>query len=243
MSTQRRPRHRARPRSATTCAASGASPGRSPSPTGSCASSARRSATCGRSRARCCSSASSTSCSPRSSALGSDVPNYGVYILFGDRPVHVLRRGDRRRGAGSLVQRENLLRKMRFPRLVIPLSVVADRALQPRLNLVAVFIFVARIGRLPALELAGAAAAGRAARRVRHRRRRCCSRALYVRYRDMQPIWEVVLQILFYASPCSTWRRWCPTAASGRTCATRSRRSSPRCATRSSTRTRRRGRR
>ena len=25
--------------------------------------------------------------------------------------------------------------------------------------------------------------------------------ALYVRYRDMQPIWEVVLQILFYASP------------------------------------------
>ena len=25
--------------------------------------------------------------------------------------------------------------------------------------------------------------------------------ALYVRYRDMQPIWEVVLQMLFYASP------------------------------------------
>ena len=25
--------------------------------------------------------------------------------------------------------------------------------------------------------------------------------ALYVRYRDMQPIWEVALQILFYGSP------------------------------------------
>ena len=25
--------------------------------------------------------------------------------------------------------------------------------------------------------------------------------ALYVRYRDVQPIWEVILQILFYASP------------------------------------------
>jgi ABC-2 type transport system permease protein len=25
--------------------------------------------------------------------------------------------------------------------------------------------------------------------------------ALYVRYRDVQPIWEVVLQMLFYASP------------------------------------------
>ena len=25
--------------------------------------------------------------------------------------------------------------------------------------------------------------------------------ALYVRYRDMQPIWDVLLQILFYASP------------------------------------------
>jgi ABC-2 type transport system permease protein len=25
--------------------------------------------------------------------------------------------------------------------------------------------------------------------------------ALYIRYRDMQPIWEVALQVLFYASP------------------------------------------
>ena len=25
--------------------------------------------------------------------------------------------------------------------------------------------------------------------------------ALYVRYRDVQPIWDVVLQITFYASP------------------------------------------
>ena len=31
-----------------------------------------------------------------------------------------------------LVDRQNLLRKMRFPRLVIPLSVTLERALRPR---------------------------------------------------------------------------------------------------------------
>ena len=29
----------------------------------------------------------------------------------------------------------------------------------------------------------------------------CCSRVLFIRYRDVQPIWEVVTQMLFYASP------------------------------------------
>ena len=61
------PRATAGPRrSATTCVASGASPTRSRSPTSSCASSARRSATCGRWSGRCCCSACSTSSSPRS---------------------------------------------------------------------------------------------------------------------------------------------------------------------------------
>ena len=34
-----------------------------------------------------------------------------------------------------------------------------------------------------------------------HRDRACCSSALYVRFRDIKPIWEVVLQALFYATP------------------------------------------
>ena len=63
--------------------------------------------------------------------LDDDVKNYGVYILFalvlfqffGEATGNCV---------NSLVARENLLRKMRFPRLVIPLSVVLTALLQPR---------------------------------------------------------------------------------------------------------------
>ena len=105
------------------------------------------------------------------------------------------------RGVTSLVERENLLRKIRFPRLVIPLVGGAARALQPRaepdrgvrlrrspsgieprvdwleLPLLVGMLVVLATGVTMLLS------------------------ALYVRYRDMQPIWEVALQMLFYASP------------------------------------------
>ena len=32
-------------------------------------------------------------------------------------------------------------------------------------------------------------------------RSRCCSSVLYVRFRDVQPIWEVALQLLFWGTP------------------------------------------
>ena len=64
--------------------------------------------------------------------FGADVPHYPVYLLQLDRAVDVLR-ARRPAAASSLAgRRENLLRKMRFPRLVIPLVGGAERALQPR---------------------------------------------------------------------------------------------------------------
>ena len=57
--------------------------------------------------------------------------------------------------------------------------------------------------------------------------------ALYVRYRDMQPIWEVALQILFYASPVIYVTTFLPGQhRERRRWPIRSPRSSPRCATR-----------
>ena len=50
----------------------------------------------------------------------------------GDRALHVLLRGHAAARSSRLVERESLLRKVRFPRMVVPLSVVPDRALQPR---------------------------------------------------------------------------------------------------------------
>ncbi|EHN10977.1 rhamnose-containing polysacharide translocation permease [Patulibacter medicamentivorans] len=100
----------------------------------------------------------------------------------------------------SVVARENLVRKMQFPRMVIPLSVVGTSLLNLAVNLVAVFVFVLANGvpirwtwlLLPlaliplvmltvgvSMILAGA----------------------FVKYRDVLPVWGVVSQALFYASP------------------------------------------
>jgi ABC-2 type transport system permease protein len=100
----------------------------------------------------------------------------------------------------SVVDRENLVRKIRFPRLVIPISVVLLALFNLGLNLIVVMIFALGAGVRPMLSwlelplIVGALvvlAAGVA----------MLLSALFVHFRDTQPIWEVVCQILFYASP------------------------------------------
>ncbi len=100
----------------------------------------------------------------------------------------------------SVVQRENLVRKMHFPRLVIPLAVVATAGMQLTLNLVVVLGFMVVYGvdprvtwlLLPISVLALAVLTSGLAMLLS---------ALYVRYRDVSPIWGVISQALFYASP------------------------------------------
>jgi ABC-2 type transport system permease protein len=131
--------------------------------------------------------------------FGEGVENYPVYLLaaivlftfFGETTT---------RGVTSLVERENLLRKIRFPRLVIPLSVALHSLFNLGLNLIVVFAFVLASGiepRVSWLELIPLVTL----LVVFATSVTMLLSALYVRYRDMQPIWEVVLQILFYASP------------------------------------------
>jgi ABC-2 type transport system permease protein len=100
----------------------------------------------------------------------------------------------------AVLDRENLVRKVQFPRLVVPLSVILLAYFNLTLNLLAVLVFVLATGVDPRLEwLAlplmlfplGAFAGGLA----------MLLSALYVRFRDLKPIWEVIVQIAFYASP------------------------------------------
>jgi ABC-2 type transport system permease protein len=100
----------------------------------------------------------------------------------------------------SVVDRENLVRKIRFPRLVIPVSVVLLALFNLALNLIVVMMFTVGAGVRPMLSwlelplIIGALvvlAAGVA----------MLLSALFVHFRDVQPIWEVIAQILFYASP------------------------------------------
>jgi len=100
----------------------------------------------------------------------------------------------------SLVAREPLVRKIEFPRLAIPLSVVLSAAFNLVLNLLPVFAFLLIDGgsvrwtwlELPLLLVALAGFAFGCGMLLA---------ALFVRYRDLDPIWDVVLQIMFYASP------------------------------------------
>jgi ABC-2 type transport system permease protein len=100
----------------------------------------------------------------------------------------------------SVVDRENLVRKIHFPRLVIPASVVLLSLFNLGLNLIVVMIFAFASGvtpmlswvELPLLVLMLAIVASGFAMLLA---------AMYVHFRDVSPIWEVLQQILFYASP------------------------------------------
>jgi ABC-2 type transport system permease protein len=125
--------------------------------------------------------------------------NYGVQLLgsivlftfFGEATSGAVR---------SVVDRENLVRKIQFPRLAIPISVVLLALFNLGLNLVVVLIFALIAGVRPMLTwlelpliiaMLVVFATGMA----------MLLSALFVRFRDIQPIWEVFSQILFYASP------------------------------------------
>jgi ABC-2 type transport system permease protein len=126
--------------------------------------------------------------------LGDGIHNYPAYILT----TMVLFNFFAEIAGGCvncLTTRENLLRKIRFPRLVIPMSVALTALLNLGMTLVAVLGFLVIVSGLqPALGwlqliLCFALGAG------------LLMAALFVRFRDIQPIWDVASQMLFYASP------------------------------------------
>ena len=98
------------------------------------------------------------------------------------------------------IDSEALVRKMHFPRMVIPLSRVLTATLTVLLNLVAVFVFLLAYGLSPRwtwlllpvvlvpLVMISAAVS-------------MLLSSLYVRFRDVSPIWAVASMVLFYATP------------------------------------------
>jgi ABC-2 type transport system permease protein len=131
--------------------------------------------------------------------MGAGIPHYAVYLLgsivMWNYFIEVT--------SGcvpALVNRETMLRKVRFPRMVIPLAVSLTAVFNLAMNFIAVFVLALANGvgpRLSWLELIPlvvawiifASGVG------------MLLSASYVRYRDVQPIWDVLSQILFYGSP------------------------------------------
>ena len=130
---------------------------------------------------------------------GAGVEDYGVILLLA-MILYFFFSEVTGAGVTAMVDRESLLRKVGFPRAVVPLSVALVAAMNLALNVVVLAIFVAVSGVHPrwtwlllpipfALLLVFATGVS------------MLLSALYVRYRDIRPIWEVVMQALFYATP------------------------------------------
>ena len=131
--------------------------------------------------------------------VGDAIPNYAEYLLLA---LMLFGFFTEVTGGcvGALVTRGDLLRKIRVPYLIVPLSVTITALLNLGMSLVAAIIVLAAIGTYPTLDwlqlipllaLLAIFALGTG----------LLLSALYVRFRDVAPIWEVVSQMLFYASP------------------------------------------
>lgn len=131
--------------------------------------------------------------------LGEGVAFYPVVLLSGI-VLYTYFAETTSTAVASMLDRENLVRKIDFPRMVIPLSVALTAALNLALNLVVVFVFMLAAGveprwswlELPLIVAALVFLATGIGMLVA---------ALYVPFRDVRPIWDVVLQALFYATP------------------------------------------
>jgi ABC-2 type transport system permease protein len=131
--------------------------------------------------------------------LGSGVPDYALQLLLGivlwsyfaDATV---------RGMSSIVDRGDLIRKVYFPRMIIVIAASLSSLITLGLNLIVVVafflfagvglhlstpVFLLLIVELYALTLGTSFLLA----------------ALYVRFRDFRHIWELGLQLLFYATP------------------------------------------
>jgi ABC-2 type transport system permease protein len=131
--------------------------------------------------------------------IGNTVPHYEVVLLAG-LVVFTYFSEATSGSVSSVVDRENLVRKIQFPRLAIPTAVVLTATFNLLINLSVVFIFILATGvearwswfELPLLLLALAVFIAGISMTLS---------ALYVRFRDLKPIWDVTLQALFYATP------------------------------------------
>ena len=131
--------------------------------------------------------------------VGTGVPNYSVELLLGIILWTFFLQATTG-SVQSMLSREGLLRKMRFPRLVVPLAITLTALFTMSTNMIPIFALAlirgvtptwAWLELIPVIVLLATLASGIG----------MLLSVLYVRARDIAPIWDVTSQLLFYASP------------------------------------------
>ena len=131
--------------------------------------------------------------------IGSEVEYYPVLLLFNIVMISFFQEATLG-SVASVVNQENLVRKTRFPRLVIPLAVVLTGLFNFGTNLIAVLIFIIAFGvpltwtwlLFPLIVIALFVFTMAVSMLLS---------ALYVRFRDVGIIWSVLVTAIFYATP------------------------------------------
>lgn len=131
--------------------------------------------------------------------VGKDVPHYPAYLLLGI-VLWTFFAEATTMGMGSIVGRGDLVRKVKISKPAIVIASILSAGLNLCLNMIPVVIAMVLSGAeispsavffpLILLELILLALA-----------LSFFLSALYVRFRDFAPIWEVFLQVMFYATP------------------------------------------
>jgi ABC-2 type transport system permease protein len=131
--------------------------------------------------------------------FGTPPPHYALYLVIGVMLWYFFADGVTRT-MGSIVTNGSLLRKLPFPRLVIPLAASLTSFITFGLGLLAIAIFIAWNGLVPRLDwlvlilevlelylyILGLG---------------LVLAVMYVRLRDVAQVWELALQLLFFLSP------------------------------------------
>jgi ABC-2 type transport system permease protein len=132
--------------------------------------------------------------------FGGEVPHYGPLLLMNIMLYRSLFSEATMRAVSCVVNRENLVRKMQFPRILVPLSVVTTSVISFGLKLVVLFAFMLADGVHPMwtwalfpvillIELAFTTGLA------------LLLSTIYVWFRDVAQFWSVITLILFFASP------------------------------------------
>ncbi len=131
--------------------------------------------------------------------VGGDQPYFGVALLLGI-VVFQFFTDATAASVRSIVVRESLVRKVDFPRGAIPVAAVLQALFNLGLNMIPVVVFLFAAGGglmwsmyqvLPVFAMLLVFVTGLS----------LLLSALFVRYRDIEPIWDVVMQALFYGTP------------------------------------------
>jgi ABC-2 type transport system permease protein len=130
---------------------------------------------------------------------GGTIEHYSLYLLLGI-VLWSYFTDSTNAAMGSIVDRGDLIRKVYFPRIVIVIAASISSLITLLLNLVVVFIFIL-VARIPVQLSAPLFLLLVVELYVLSLGCSLLLSALYVKFRDFRHIWEVGLQILFYASP------------------------------------------